>query len=350
MIPAALALLVADPPPPVWQGVWAGTIGALPVRACLSRRADELAVGSYFYLRTLRTIPLSQQGSSRVWTEGDDDKGPRWTFAAVSASALAGSWSDGRRTFPFRLSRVPGDDEGTPCGSDLFSAPRWRPLAVTRAARVQDGVRYVQLTYHAGPAFPDVALDGFALPGDDPATRRINADLRKQVPGPDADWHACITGGLDMHGVDGDYRASLQPTLITARWLAADLQTEEDCGGVHPNNNTTPLAWDRRTGAAVDLAGWLNDAALQRHGADRTPPFAVTPAFRRVLIRAADPDTDCREGLAGADFWDVGLARTGLTFQPELGHADQACAEATPVPWATLRPYLSAAGRAALGR
>lgn len=348
MIAALLALAMrppaADPPPPVWQGVWTGTIGASPVQVCLSRRTDELSVGSYYYRSKLRTIALEQQGTSRMWSEGEGAHQPRWTFATVTATALAGRWTDGTRVLPFRLARVPGDDDGAPCASEPFNGPRWRPLTVTSKAAMLDGTRYVDLTWRAGPAFPDLSLTGFRLLGDDSATRAINASLRSQVLGPDEDWRACIAGGLDMRGVDGDYRASIAPTVITPRWLAAQLDTEQDCGGVHPNNATVPLTFDRATGRAVDLDAWLNDTALDRHGADKTGPFAVTPPLHRLLVRRSEPD--CREALEGAGFWDVGLEHAGLTFQPELGHADQACADPVSVPWSALAPYLDAAGRA----
>lgn len=343
-------LAASDPPPPVWQGVWSGTIGSLPVRACLARLNDSYSLGSYYYLSKLRTIPLDQQGRSKVWLEGQPlphgQSQPRWTFDMVGVGLLSGTWRDGGRTLPFRLTRVAAPADEGPCGSAAFNAPRWRPLRLTASMKRQDGVTYRALSYAAGPAFPDVALDGFELLGTDAATRRINAALRARVPGKTEDWRGCISSGLDAHGTDGDYQVSLTPTLITSRWLAAELSEGEDCGGAHPNNATTPLTFDRATGAAMSLASWLTGAALIRDPAADSVR-TVSPSFRRFLLsRAGEIEVDCREALEGADYWDIGLGRKGLIFTPALSHVEQACADPVEVPWPSLASWLSPAGRA----
>lgn len=87
-MPLALLLaLAADPPQPAWQGVWQGTVGTLPVRACLIR--DDYSHSFYYYLGRLRPILLEQQGGSRLWLE---DAGaprktarPQWRFQMVAA-------------------------------------------------------------------------------------------------------------------------------------------------------------------------------------------------------------------------------------------------------------------------
>ena len=241
---ASASLRAADPSPPVWQGVWRGMVGTLPVRACLAwdRVGPGDAFGAYYYLSKLRTIHLAQQGTSRVWVEGDagpkDPPGPRWTFAELGRDRLAGTWSDGKHALPFRLARVvsggANDDEDGSCGTAAFNGPRWRPLTVTAASAVMDGVRYRALAFEPGPAFPTISMTGFELIGDDAATRRLNLGLRGQVPGSKDVWHECVTGGLEAHGEDGFLEQALAPTLITSRWLGAALTQEDDCGGAHP--------------------------------------------------------------------------------------------------------------------
>lgn len=347
----------ADPTPPVWQGVWRGMVGTLPVRACLAwdRVGPGDAFGAYYYLSKLRTIHLAQQGTSRVWVEGDagpkNPPGPRWTFAEVGRDRLAGTWSDGKHTLPFRLERVGSgvadDDDDGPCGTEAFNGPRWRPLTVTAASAVMDGVRYRALAFEPGPAFPTISMTGFELIGDDAATRRLNLGLRGQVPGSKDDWHECVTGGLEAHGEDGYLEQALAPTLITSRWLGAALTQEDDCGGAHPNNSTVPVTFDRTTGATVDLHTWLNDAALDHTEASAELPPTVRPAFRRlILANAGELEADCRKALADEEFWDIGLDRRGLTFRPELPHVVAVCADDELVPWATLARFLTPAGRA----
>ena len=352
---AACALLIgvpslldaAEPTPPVWQGVWRGTVGTLAVRMCLAgdRVGPGDAIGSYYYLSRLRTIRLQQQGASRVWVEGSDapnrPPAPRWTFAEAGRDRLTGNWSGGGHSLPFRLARLASDDDGAPCGTEAFNGPRWRPLTIAARPAVKDGVRYRTLVFGVGPAFTGIALTGFELIGDDAATRRINAGLRERVPGPQEDWRGCITGGLDAHGSDGDLDATLAPTLITPRWLGAALSQDDECGGVHPNSRTVPVTFDRATGAAVDLYGWLNAAAVDRRRA------TVTPAFRRLIIaKAGDIEPDCRDAFADEESWDIGLDRQGLTFRPDLPHAMQACADDVLVHWSSLASLLTAAGQA----
>ena len=355
LLALALAVAPADPPPPVWQGVWQGTVGTLPVRVCLARRGDAYSVGSYYYLSKLRPIRLEQQGGSREWAEGwvtaSDPPAPRWRFDTLAADALGGEWSGGGRTLGFRLTRVAGTlGEDEPCGSLLFNAPRLRPLRVTTTRASRDGTGYTRLRFDPGPAFPDVALESFALDGDAPATRRINARLRKDMPLEPArgDWYECVAGGLAAHGDDGDYDQTIAPVLVTARWLAATDAVGYDCGGAHPDNAVSSLTFDRTTGAEIDLHDWLAPTAVKRErlsGIDR-PVVTLRPGFRGVVVRQARGiDPDCRESVAGADFWDIGLARTGLRFTPSLAHVEQACAEETLLPWHVLAPYLSAAGR-----
>ena len=350
------SLRAADPAPPIWQGIWQGNVGTLPVRACLAwdRIGPGDAFGAYYYLSRLRTIHLAQQGASKVWVEGDagpkDPPGPRWTFEKVSRDRLAGTWSDGKRVLPFRLARVGGggaDDEDGPCGTDAFNGPRWRPLTVKAAFAVSDGVRYRALAFDPGVAFTTISMTGFELIGDDAATRRLNAGLRGHVPGTKDDWQGCVTGGLEAHGEDGYLEQTLAPTLITSRWVGAALTQEDDCGGAHPNNSTVPITFDRATGAAVDLHAWLNDVALDRSEASADLPPTVRPAFRRLIMaNAGDLDADCREALANEEFWDISLDWRGLTFRPELPHVVAVCADDELVPWATLARFLTPAGSA----
>lgn len=350
------ALAVPADTPPVWQGVWQGTVGTLPVRVCLARRGGSDSVGSYYYRARLRTIRLEQQGGSREWVEGyasaSAPPSPRWRFETVSAALLAGSWRGGGRVLPFRLDRVQANDD-EPCGSLAFNRPRLRPLRVVAARAVKDGVAYTRLTFDPGPAFEDTTLESFSLDGDAPATRRINARLRRDMAAePDkSEWYECVAGGLGAHGVDGDYQQTIAPVFVTPRWLSATETIGYDCGGAHPDNAMMSLTFDRLTGAEVDLHDWLTAAAVERQaasGAER-PLSTVRPAMRRlILAQARGLEPECREAVLDAEYWDIGLARAGLRFTPDLAHVEQACAEEVLVPWRVLTPYLSAAGRAGL--
>ncbi|RDE06680.1 hypothetical protein [Sphingomonas aracearum] len=335
-------------PEPAWAGVWQGQVGSLPVRACLARDGLGGGFGSYYYLSRLRPIRLEQAGGSRVWAEKADrpqgTAGPSWTFATVGPRLLAGSWRYGARRLPFRLTRLAAGDE-EPCAGVAFNGPRLRFLRVASTPARLAGESYTRLTFDAGPAFPDVKLESFALTGTDAASVRINARLRELMPASatGSDWYGCITGALASPSGGGDYEARVTPTLITPRWLAATELVGYYCGGAHPDGTNSSLVFDRTTGREVDLHGWLAPGAIDR----RDHGVALRSAFRDFLLaRAGELEAECRETLNTAEFWDIGLSRAGLSFTPELPHVVAACANPVAVPWAPLSPWLGAAGKA----
>ena len=346
----------AEPAPPVWQGVWEGTIGTLPIRACFQRRGADDPVAAYYYLSRLRPIRLEQQGNSKLWLETGDAaetrRSPQWRFDGVGRTLLTGAWSVGAKQLPFRLTRIGGEAEDEPCGGPAFNAPRLRPLKPSATRATFGGVAYTKLAFDPGPGFGDVSLATFALDGDGAAVRRLNMGLRHLMSGAavSSEWYGCVTSALGSTGTEGEYRAATTPELITPRWLAASQTISSYCGGAYPNAGVTSLLFDRATGAAVDLQDWLNDAAIERR---RLSPEDATVKLRsglRRLLAARDKavEADCRGASADAAYWDVGLRREGLRFTPSLAHVEQACAKPVLAPWATLLPFLTAAGRAGM--
>lgn len=350
-LPLLIAAVPADAsadPPAIWEGVWQGRIGTLPVRACVTRDGVGQGEGAYYYLARLRPIRLEQAGRSRHWTEATGGAPgrtapPRWVFATVQPNRLAGSWTRGQQRLPFALTRVAaGKDD--PCSSMVFHAPRIRPMRVASAPAALAGSPYTRLHFNVGAAFEDVALASFAVPDRGLAGRRINARLRKLMPADAAgsDWFACVTGALTSSG-GGQYDADVTPTLLSARWVAASESVNYFCGGAHPDGGVTSLTFDRATGASVDLHSWLSGAAIEKQ------PYGVAlrPALRAAIILRAGPvEPDCQDTVAEAAFWDIGLSRSGLVFTAPLAHVAAPCAEPVTLSWTALKPWLNAAGRA----
>lgn len=361
---AAFALAAA---PPAWaageQGVWQGTIGTLPVRACLTRDEDGTwGTGSYFYLSRLKPLRLeaADEGPDLVEraTWGAEQEGARWRVVAKGGDALGGEWRSGARTLPIALRRVPtaASDEG-PCASDAYTAPRLRPLLVTSVPAAKGALRYRKLTYSPGPAFPDVNLASFAIAETHPGDKAINAAVRldparRESPG---DYLSCVRQALAQTGTDGDYFAELTPTAMPGDYLSAEVSIGWSCGGAHPDNASYSLTFDRRTGREVRLASWLLPSAAVPPGSDddRGRSVRVTPAFRRLLIKRFpfDPQAaECRDPVGEEDYWTIALTATGLGFAPQLPHVVQACEETAVVPFRELAPFLTAAGHEGAGR
>lgn len=354
-VTAVLAAAALAPPAhaaegPVWQDVWQGAIGRLPIRACFDDK-DYGSEGAYYYLRHLRAIPLEQlEKRGMTWVEqgSGDTKQPRWTFRSVGP-VLSGTWSDGRNRLPFRLTRVPGLKSGqSACGSLLFNQPRLKraPIATSKA-RI-DGARYTKLTFRPGPQFPDVEIVTFALDRPGPAAQRINQQLREPLREPPerSEWLQCMTASLAAVARDGAYRVVIEPVMVTGRWLAARHWQEGSCGGASPFNSAVSRTFDLKSGAEVDLHNWLNGRAIARN-AGSGAPAALLPAFRQFILARAKPrDAECREAVAREEYWDIGLRRTGLLFSPSLPRVEQACGEEVLVPFTRLTPFLSPQGSA----
>lgn len=359
----ALALASAFPAHATGEaGVWQGTIGTLPVRACLTRDDDgKWGTGSYYYLSKLKPLRLeaADEGPDLVEREtlGAEQESARWRVAAPGPNTLAGEWRSGARTLPIVLRRVPAalSDDG-PCASDAYLAPRVRPLKVISAPAARGTLRYTKLTYAPGPNFPDVDLASFAIAEALPGDRAINAAVRLDPakPGSPGDYLACVRQALAQTGTDGDYSAELTPSSLPGDFLSAEVSIGWSCGGAHPDNASYSLTFDRRDGREVRLANWLlPNAVTPPENGDASHSVRVTSAFRRLLLQRFpfDPQAaECREPVAEEEYWTIALTATGLGFEPQLPHVVQACADTAVVPFRQLAAYLTPAGRTGAAR
>lgn len=345
--PAVASAALAAP----LTGVWQGTVGATPVRACFNDRQGE-AFGAYFYLSKLVTIPLikDDKGAAR-FSEGWPDKvqPPRWALTQAGPDALGGIWSQGQRKLPVRLTRVPltlGEDE-TPCGSLAFEQPRLNGVRVVRSRAAKDGLAYTRLTLDQRGHFPSVSVQSFELDGGSAAVRRINAIVHKPfVDGAD-NWLGCIRSSLDSSAFEGEHNEMVEPRMVTRKWLSIDQHWDGFCGGAHPDASDSPRLFDRASGAEVELYDWFTGAAVKREhsGGESEDAITLRPRFKAVIMAGWKGDKDCREAMSSEDFWSVELTRSGFVFTPLLAHVVQACTERFPMPFAKAAPYLTVAGK-----
>lgn len=339
---------------PAWHGVWQGTIGTLPVRACLQERSEIYRNGSYYYLSRLAPIPLSHEDDGS-WAE-ENDSG-RWTVTAAG-SRLTGTWRGGGKSLPIALNRVavaPNDED--PCGSAAFIAPRLRPAKVVAKPARHQGFVYTQLLYEVGPAFPEVEIASFSYPPTRPGDAAINAALRLDPARPEseADYAGCMKMALASHGRDGDFQFAFTPELVTSEYLSVAASSGGFCGGAHPDESQWHVLFDRVSGRKIDLAGWLTARGVVPDGGEvGTSIRRITPALRAVALKhfpfGRGEDADCREAVASEDYWELALGRKGIAFTPSLPHVVQACEEAAEVLFAELAPFLGPAGRAGIAR
>ena len=334
------------------HGVWKGTIGALPIRACYDA-AGSTKDGKYYYERFLKTIPLkADDAMPGDLTEGwADTKGvARWTITAISADRAEGAWRGNGKTLPIRLTRLPFTaDEDMPnvCSSLAFSQPIIAAGKIVRnPARAQGiAIERWQLVH---PDSDGYEIRSFQLPGNDAATAAINRHLRKPFDDADEGWKWCVRFDGSW---GGQYLETIEPTLATNRWLAINKHNESYCGGAHPNNSNVHTLFDRRTGSVVNLMDWMLPAMVHREkveGFEETLDSLAGALSRYVVAkhpRNAPDDEECAEVIKTAEWWSLDLRRDGIAFIPELPRVVMACGDELVVSFRDLQPFLNATGK-----
>lgn len=343
----------AEAPPPAWQGVWEGTIGTLPVRACLRGSEDGFSVGSYYYLSRKRPIQLMREDDGR-WSERETGETTGTWSITPQGKMLAGQWSNGKRRLPLALAPVAWQSEyDNPCEADAFTEPRMTEATLTsQPAKVND-FAYTRTSWNVGANFENVELTSFAYPVSQPGDAAINAALRldparREDP---VDWRGCVQQSLGSLGLDGDFAYVLEPIVANPAFLVASRQWGGFCGGAHPFSSHDWMIWDRATGDAIDLADWLNANAVEERIGGGANLIRITPALRDLALDYETvEDGECREIIAITEFWTLGLSDKGLLLSPSLPHVAQACADDAEVPFAKLSSYLSAEGQSSVAR
>lgn len=350
---ALIALIAAAQPAPAdYPGIWEGTVGNLPIRACFVRR-DWGSFGAYYYLSQKRLIPLeAMAGSVSAFSEGAGDPGsPRWQIQSADGNRLQGGWTSGRRTLPVQLARVAasgGEEEG-PCSDMVLHQPRLEGIRTVTRPATADGVAYTRIALDHGGRF-DARVETFALDGPGEATRRVNASLGRMLAGSPPEWFDCLRMALESSPHEGGLNETLEPVMISRRWLSVNHQYDSFCGGAHPSSGLVYETYDLASGARVDLHDWFIPEAVRRERLEGLDDEAKTflPALRSVILAGWTDEADCGEVVRDAEFWHIGLRRDAFVFSPSLPHVVQACGEEFAVPFARVRQLLTPEGAANL--
>ncbi len=355
----AAASLLSQPasagsaPAATLHGIWQETLGGRSIRACFNQERGSF--GIYYYRSHFDQIALQQpDAATAVLIEGyrDDDKSaPRWTVGEVGKEKIAATWTHGKRSLPIVLGRVAtalSEDE-TPCGSIAFHTPRLSGITTVRKAATFEGRAYTRLIldYH-GHFGKGISVETFALTGASPAIAKINAILARPLdPKRDDSWFACVRMAADSSPYGADDNELLEPTLITAKWLAINQHSDNFCGGAHPNSANDPRLFDLTSGSEINLFDWFNDKAVKREHFDgEAAPFVtLQPAFQRLVMAGWKSDSECREAVKNENYWSVALTRSGFALTPNLAHVVQACGENFKLSFAEAAPYLNSIGK-----
>jgi hypothetical protein len=226
-----------------------------------------------------------------------------------------------------------------------FQQPRLQGVRIVRSGATKDGVVYTKLTLDHRGHFPSVSVESFELAGSSPAIRTINAEMKKVFDQSDEDgWLGCIRSAGPW---GGNVDESLEPRMISRRWLVVNHHWAGFCGGAHPDTSNAARTFDLATGREIDVRDWFNDKAIKRTRYEgETEVFkTIQPSFRKLVIGRWKGDADCAGTIDTEEWWNIELTRTGFVFTPELAHVAQACTEDFKVPFSKLSNYLTAEGR-----
>ena len=343
-----------EPAAPAWDGVWQGTIGALPVRACLQQGGGDYAVGAYFYLSQNKVIRLNHDGAGS-WSEhpGFQDASTGAWQIAPGPAGLSGTWQSGGKALPIALTRVAIGQSDSACSSRAFMAPRLRAVTQTRKPARENGITFTRITYHPAPWFQDVSITSFAFARSRPGDAAINTALQldPNLPDGEADYAGCYSGQIGSLGIDGDFGYAITPSAIGPGFLTVGINSDTLCGGAHPNSYYFWRSYDRVTGKPINFARWFAGPDLADPAQDGDTSLPIPPALRRAAVRRMTFDEpECRDAVVSSDYWFVGLTAAGVRFTPSLPHVAMACTDDAVIPFAAVARYLTAAGKADLAR
>jgi hypothetical protein len=143
---------------------------------------------------------------------------------------------------------------------------------------------------------------------------------------------------LDSLWVDcSDWEGSVTAAFVSTSWLVFDVNASGFCGGVHPNESSTPIAFDAQEGKRIDFSDWIGDGYWSYAS-------GVEGDLRTFLVERMQADApECAEhrleaGFGGFTPW---LGPDGFAFRlDETDRAYAACDGDYVLTFAQIRPFI----------
>lgn len=341
-------------PPPAWEGVWQGSVGALPIHLCLDNTPSQTK-GAYYYDRVKKLLRLVPGDAEGQWFEQESDErnGASWRLA-MQGRDLVGTWRLGSRQMKVRLKRIggPSKDFDGPCGSIQFHRPRIAAPRLTAKPGRVDGTPYKGWTFKPGPWLEGVEISTFTLDSASPGAVRVNALLRAALPKADGsgEWLECVAASVNASSLDGSYYKAIAPVVANQSWLGARESGDYDCGGAHPENVNLPRTFDLAAGVEVDPLDWFGAKAVRRENVGEGRILkSLTPAFVAAMLRGwKNEESECDQAMREQKYWSAGIERGSLVFSPQFPRVILSCSEDIKIPFARLQPWLNEKGKAAV--
>jgi hypothetical protein len=322
---AGAAAALAEPPAP---GAYRGTLGSDPISVCLGGDRPQ-----FYREKVGKTVDLEELPRPGAFLESE----PSHPGYAQDFDASSDAWwelrGDGRQ---LSGTRHAGKDPDQPItlarmGEDCAPAYEERRLGL----RVTAGERTSQ---------NGVVLEMGTQPVTGVGTLRVVSGIPERAA-------AAINGRLeefrrelDSHWVDcSDWEGSVSVAFLSRVWLVFDMNSSGFCGGIHPNEASTPWAFDAQDGLPIDFSQWI-DVTYWSYSA------GVQGKLRDVLVKTMKAEApECAAHRLEAGFGDFTpwLGPDGFAFRlDETARAYNACDGDYVVPFAPMRPFIDASKRA----
>jgi len=352
---------VPDPVPPrlPTYGVWRGTLGQQEVMVNLKPEGCD---PSYYYLRHLSAIPLTEKGKvSAQWQEGAEAASAAtalsatsatWTIDSATASAIEGTWSDaqGLRRLPIRLKKLSdGVGLSADCSSkaaQLAEARFLAPLIVARSPKTQPSP--LKAYPHEVLSVPGTDIQTVQVPATVQAVPRLNQHLRDWLKSQVAAHYDCQLNlrRFNANEVQAiDYASGHEPVFWNAHVLVLRESYSNYCGGAHPNGGVADfISWDLDKDKALETGRWIRLQKTKASEASLPPKLQALLIHHYKLNRPGDDE--CADAVQFNSSYLMHPQADGMVFTPSLPHVVQACADDVQVAWPELLPFLTPAGRA----
>jgi hypothetical protein len=319
LVCAGAAQVLAEPPA---AGAYRGTLGSEAISVCLGGERPQ-----FYREKVGKTVDLEELPRPGAFLESE----PSHPSFAQDFDATADGWwelrGDGRQLSgtrhggkdpdqPLTLSRVAADC--TPAYEEHRLG-----LPVTAGERTsQNGV----------------VLEKAMQPVTGVGTLRVVSGIPEGAAAAINTWLDKARRELDSQWVDcSDWEGSVSPAFVSRVWLVFDLNDSGFCGGIHPNEASTPRAFDAHDGSPIDFSQWI-DSRYWSYSE------GVQGKLRDVLVKTMKVDApECAEHRLEAGFgaFTPWLGPDGFNFRlDETARAFAACDGDYVITFGPMRPFI----------
>jgi hypothetical protein len=343
------------------EGVYTGTLGKIGVVFKLEKPGGTDLSGVYFYRNHARDIQLngSISGSSLSLEE-------RGLYGAESkaklelkpeGSGFSGTWMDTKsgKVLPVQLHAVMPTELNAVTLPSTPLLRRWKLEEPYEYLRFDAPLKSSKLEKMAGKNVqwwlePKSKISFFRLAGQ---SKAVNDAL--------IDEHYTMASNALQCPNDSEDGFTFDPKIVlySKRILSVTGSVFYDCGGAHPDGYSENLTLDLQTAKVLELEDLYRFVPIPKGlNLQTQEPFDLFSSYtqaRAVVLKklilqevktfTTDSDPDCKDLYRTGDVFQFitwYLTPQGLIVQPSFPHVAAACEKDFLLPFAKLKPYLSA--------